>query len=85
MSPLQTKIDLFSSLWGPFSFAKDKVPKDPLGFGLREDQKTKTEPELALSYRSVECSDTFFIEYSENVREGIVTPVSLRWCRIEGS
>ena len=27
----------------------DQIPKDPLGFGLRDDQKTKIEPELALS------------------------------------
>ena len=45
----QTKIDIFSGHWGEFSFAKDQIPKDPLGFGLRKDQGTKTKPELALS------------------------------------
>ena len=47
----QTKIGVLSGLWGQFSFfAKDQIPKGPLGFGLREDQNTsKTKPELALS------------------------------------
>ena len=45
----QTKIDLFSGLWWQFSFAEDQTRKDVLGFGLREDQKTKPKPELALS------------------------------------
>ena len=39
---------LLSGLSGQFSYVKDQIPKDPLGFGLREDQKTKTKPELAL-------------------------------------
>ena len=40
-----------SFLWSleQFGFAKDQFPQDPLGFGLREDQKTKTKTELALS------------------------------------
>ena len=47
----QTKIDIFSGLWWQFSFAEDQTRKDVpvLGFGLREDQKTKPKPELALS------------------------------------
>ena len=45
----QTRIGLFSSLWGQFSFAKEQIPKDPLGFGYRVNQKTKTKPELTFS------------------------------------
>ena len=40
-----------SFLWslGAIQLAKDQIPKDPLGFGLWEDQTTKTKPKLALS------------------------------------
>ena len=45
----QTKIWVLFDLWRELSFAKDQVPKHPLGFGLREEKKTISKHELAFS------------------------------------